>query len=587
MDNHITLNEATDAAKANMTEAANEFSDVFDKIFFETKRTLIAYKNQYYGKAQNRVPKRGEQKRTQPSTKQVLEDRPVQTAGVRGDADVKATRAARAEQRQKAIISTATDLASSLGVKMTIIEDLNEINDSNPKMRKSKRGSKAWYNITTDEVVFVAPNATSVFDAMQSVWHEVVAHKGLRDVVGRENFNRFLDKVFHGATPEIRSQIVRLAAQNGWDFRTATEEYLASLAEEGFDSRENRTFWQKVRDFFMDMLRETKIALGYNITDNDMRYMLWRTYQKQKSQGAMAVAEDVLMQQKLGVGNFRTRPAGTRPMTEKEQIIADAKANGTYLKAPNGKDTNLTPKQWVQVRTKAFKDWFGDWEYSPENASKIVDANGEPKVVYHRTPNKFTSFDVEKIGSSSGFGAFGNGFYFSPFVEQYRLYGKYKIAAFLNARNPFNLNDENVYDTRSAFGMSPEGQRGWTRTVSKEFTQWLKDNGYDAVVYKTDYNEEEDVVFNPNQIKSATANVGTFDANNDDIRFRTAPNPADIEDGEVKGVREAFDKKVRSAWYQTKEAMYDNRQALKEYMRLATKAHGANLPNDDMKHIEA
>lgn len=47
---------------------------------------------------------------------------------------------------------------------------------------------------------------------------------------------------------------------------------------------------------------------------------------------------------------------------ERKAIIETAKANGTYLKAPNGKDTNLTPEQWVYVRTSRFKEWFGDWE---------------------------------------------------------------------------------------------------------------------------------------------------------------------------------------------------------------------------------
>lgn len=51
---------------------------------------------------------------------------------------------------------------------------------------------------------------------------------------------------------------------------------------------------------------------------------------------------------------------------ERENIIAKAQADGTYLKAPNGKDTNLTPEQWVTVRTKAFKRWFGDWESNAE-----------------------------------------------------------------------------------------------------------------------------------------------------------------------------------------------------------------------------
>lgn len=47
---------------------------------------------------------------------------------------------------------------------------------------------------------------------------------------------------------------------------------------------------------------------------------------------------------------------------ERKSIIETAKANGTYLKAPNGKKTNLTPEQWVDVRTSRFKKWFGDWE---------------------------------------------------------------------------------------------------------------------------------------------------------------------------------------------------------------------------------
>lgn len=47
---------------------------------------------------------------------------------------------------------------------------------------------------------------------------------------------------------------------------------------------------------------------------------------------------------------------------EERAIIERAKIDGTYMKAPNGKPTNLNEKQWVQVRTKAFKNWFGDWE---------------------------------------------------------------------------------------------------------------------------------------------------------------------------------------------------------------------------------
>ena len=51
--------------------------------------------------------------------------------------------------------------------------------------------------------------------------------------------------------------------------------------------------------------------------------------------------------------------------------------------APNGKATNLTEEQWIQVRTPNFIKWFGDWINDPDNASKVVDENGEPLAVYH------------------------------------------------------------------------------------------------------------------------------------------------------------------------------------------------------------
>lgn len=84
---------------------------------------------------------------------------------------------------------------------------------------------------------------------------------------------------------------------------------------------------------------------------------------------------------------------------EMDSIKQKAIADGTFMKAPNGKKSNLSERQWLQVRTKAFKDWFGDWENDPKNASKVVDENGEPLVVYHGTNNDFNTFSKEKRGA--------------------------------------------------------------------------------------------------------------------------------------------------------------------------------------------
>lgn len=278
------------------------------------------------------------------------------------DRGVTAARRGNGEEKEE-IVSAATDLAASLGVKLNVIEDVNDITDRNARQRLAKRGVKARYNVATGQVYFVLPNATSVEDAVRTVLHEVVAHKGLRDVVGREHFEEFLGKVFRAADTDTRRKIVALAAQNRWNFNEATEEYLASLAEEGFDSRENRTFLQKVRDLFMDMLRAAKIALGFNINDNDLRYMLWRTYQMQRSQGAMAVAEDVVVQHKLGVGNYRYRSVKpSTPSTGEARHLYDD-AVRRYNKENNIKKTeNL----WHHLR-EAYQD-------SMLSVQKLVDA---------------------------------------------------------------------------------------------------------------------------------------------------------------------------------------------------------------------
>ena len=103
------------------------------------------------------------------------------------------------------------------------------------------------------------------------------------------------------------------------------------------------------------------------------------------------------------------------------------------LLAPNGKPSNLTPEQYKLVRTPEFKAWFGDWENSPLTASKIVDFNGEPLVVYHRSKIKFHEFDLNKQLN----GWLGKGFYFSVNKDEFKEYGNKLLSVFLNIEQPF------------------------------------------------------------------------------------------------------------------------------------------------------
>ena len=226
-------------------------------------------------------------------------------------------------------------------------------------------------------------------------------------------------------------------------------------------------------------------------------------------------------------------PATFSLSLEKEAIKKEAVAAGTFMKAPNGKETNLTEDQWLSVRTAAFKNWFGDWEKDPQNASKVVDENGEPRVVYHGTYGDFTVFDKAKIGSATDYGIWGRGFYFTNMENT--PYGNKKLALFLNIRNPFIFNDYksaeeigdylNIWDGNfhedDRFGIFRPYARGAAQIAGS--AQERGHDGLIAVLGKwTEY-----IAFEPNQIKSATDNRGTFDPKNPDITFSViGPNAA-------------------------------------------------------------
>lgn len=229
---------------------------------------------------------------------------------------------------------------------------------------------------------------------------------------------------------------------------------------------------------------------------------------------------------------------------EIDEIKLKTTLDGTFMLAPNGNPTNLTERQWLHVRTKAFKEWFGDWEKDPANASKVVDENGEPLVVYHgnRTSDKINIFDKSKIGSEhikilDGFWfitdeniakheyalkpeSFGKG-------EKYLEYGEV-LSVFLNIRNP-------IVETQKGLRVenSPFGKMTLADEKLMDFFNRIKDSkedsdGYILTVRDSDNNADpfyeskqiQLVVKDSNQIKSATDNIGSYSRENDDIYYQ-------------------------------------------------------------------
>jgi hypothetical protein len=196
--------------------------------------------------------------------------------------------------------------------------------------------------------------------------------------------------------------------------------------------------------------------------------------------------------------------------------------------APNGKPSNLTPEQYKLVRTDAFKNWFGDWQNDPTNASKVVDENGEPLVVWRGESKDFNVFEYKKLGSTLKTAWRNAGFYFSPTkqgAEQYMYFYQRGILKqfFLNIKNTYTL------DSKEFFGVMDWGslptQRFKTNKSATDFAikriSEIKSENYDGafVTILENNNVVEIIAFEPEQIKLADGSNTTFDGNNTDIRF--------------------------------------------------------------------
>ena len=176
-------------------------------------------------------------------------------------------------------------------------------------LKGKTKSARGFYTKSTGKISVVIPNNTNLADVEQTLLHEAVAHYGLRKMFGT-HFDTFLDNIFNNADENVRRKIVELATKNGWDFRKATEEYLAGLAEHiNFEEARKNGWWQRIKQFFFEMLDKLGFSdfRGVTLTDNELRYILWRSYENLKEgkhSNLFGEAADIAMQHKLRVGEF-------------------------------------------------------------------------------------------------------------------------------------------------------------------------------------------------------------------------------------------------------------------------------------------
>lgn len=221
-----------------------------------------------------------------------------------------------AERERQRMISRISELADKLH-----LNNIETVTDSN-SLQGKKAKAKGFYSKSSGKITIVIPNHASVEDVEKTLLHEAVAHYGLRKLFG-EHFETFLDNVYQNVEPEIRHIITSQAANNNWDFCTATEEYLAGLAERTDFERVHYAIWNKIKSLFLKMLHSIGFE-GWSATelsDNELRYLLWRSYENMKEPGRyrsiLGEAEDIAKQNELKVGNYDQQDTNSSNIAER------------------------------------------------------------------------------------------------------------------------------------------------------------------------------------------------------------------------------------------------------------------------------
>ena len=206
------------------------------------------------------------------------------------------------------------ETSKKLNVPVEVITSIDQIKDNSVRSAIEKgRKVKGWYSLSDNKVYVYLPNATSMEDVNQTILHEGVAHYGLRQLVGADRMDDFLDDVFANVTDEVRKKIIDTLPRYGYNSRIATEEYMARMAENGVDI----SVWQRVKQAFNSLMR--RMGINIKISDNELRYILWRSRQNLDKNKPLDLAKDVAMQYQMGVGNY-FREVDQTP----EQSIIDA-----------------------------------------------------------------------------------------------------------------------------------------------------------------------------------------------------------------------------------------------------------------------
>lgn len=458
------------------------------------------------------------------------------------------------------------------------LNNIEVVTDASTLTGKRKK-AKGFYNRHTGKITIVVENHRDIEDIEQTVLHEAVAHYGLRQLFGT-HFDDFLDNVFNYAEEGIRREIVNLAKKHSWDFRTATEEYLAGLAERtNFERAMESGWWQTIKRVFLNMLHSIGLKgyQGETLTDNELRYILWRSYENLAEPGRyrsiMGEAADITKQMELGVGNY------AKPSTSGGTMVAEEISKEAAVNNINDTFNNELQKQIDGVLPEGHI-------YKMGKPGKILLSTGVPDLPVQmsasRLMQKATSYGhdfdlsevkdlVKALQNPIAVFAYGDKTKAQNIIIPLQKDGKNFIVG-LSLKPTVNGKTLEINSIRNVF---PKNNSEWLNWISQGKALYLDKEKIQALI-----DQQRTILADVDylDLDSVAKIVENFDnpVKNDenlsegDELFRDG----DAAEYEKAHARNIYDQRVKRGMFQMQEAMQDSMLSLKEAMNAVLKAEG-------------
>lgn len=273
----------------------------------------------------------------------------------------------RINARQQEMAQTSPEAKSSHAERMSkkfntpirIVTDTKELTNDNSERQARMRRSKGFYDPATGEVVIVLPNNANVEDVAETVFHEVVAHKGLREMIGEENYDAFCDEIYNHLKDDLKQQVEedatrRFVNEPGKEYehhrRVAVDEMFGRMSEKGFEdfTKAERGIWVKLKAKVLEAINKflgsLKLPKWVKLGDNELRYMLWRSHEKLRTKGDYVdMARDAAKRDELGLSSdARFRDGETSDIWKDQSIGLEERITNAAIRLSNNQSADLT-----------------------------------------------------------------------------------------------------------------------------------------------------------------------------------------------------------------------------------------------------